>query len=303
MPEPKKLLVFLSHASQDKPTVRKLCKRLKADGFDPWLDEERLLPGQDWSLEIEKAMRASDAILLCFSALSAAKEGYIQREYKRAMQYQEEKPEGTIFVIPVRLDDCELPFSLRGIQWVDFPKDYDRLVLALGQRAGGLPEPAKPKKKAEQKKAPAKKKKSDRPTFHIEGGIHAQNVYQGDQIIYNAGRDIIQGDQTNITTIIQPPQTTEEFMEILKAVQAQLAFMKQAGLTSAQKKIIESADGKVAEAAEEAAKPQPTGERIKSTLIEAKEYMDAIGGSLAAAAALGTTIGTLLLGVAKLFGL
>jgi len=132
MPEPKKLLVFLSHASQDKPTVRKLCKRLKADGFDPWLDEERLLPGQDWSLEIEKAMRASDAILLCFSALSAAKEGYIQREYKRAMQYQEEKPEGTIFVIPVRLDDCELPFSLRGIQWVDFPKDYDRLVLALG---------------------------------------------------------------------------------------------------------------------------------------------------------------------------
>jgi len=128
-------------------------------------------------------------------------------------------------------------------------------------------------------------------------------VYQGAQIIYNAGRDIIQGDQTNITTIIQPPQTTEEFMEILKAVQAQLAFMKQAGLTSAQKKIIESADGKVAEAAEEAAKPQPTGERIKSTLIEAKEYMDAIGGSLAAAAALGTTIGTLLLGVAKLFGL
>ena len=125
------LLIFLSHASQDKPAVRNLCKRLKADGFDPWLDEERLLPGMDWNLEIKKAMRQSDSILLCFSALSVRKEGYVQREYKKAMEYQEEKPEGTIFVIPVRLDDCEIPFEVQELQHVDFPAGYDRLVMAL----------------------------------------------------------------------------------------------------------------------------------------------------------------------------
>jgi len=303
MPESKKLLVFLSHASQDKPAVRRLCKRLKADGFDPWLDEQRLLPGQDWSLEVEKAMRLSDAILLCFSALSVAKEGFIQREYKRAMQYQEEKPEGTIFVIPVRLDECELPFSMRGIQWVDLPAGYDRLVLALNQRAGGTTKPPAPMKRTEQKKMPAKKKRTSHPTIHIEGGIHAGQVVMGNQTINNAGRDIILGNQINMTTVIQPPQTTEEFMGILKAAQTQLAAMQQAGLTSVQKQMVESTERKLAEVVEEAAKPEPLGERIKTTLTEAKEFMEAIGGSLASAATLGTTIGGLLIVVSKLFGL
>lgn len=66
MSNAKKLLVFPSHASQDEAAVRRLSKRLATDGFDPWIYEERLLPGMDWNLEIEKAMRASDAILLCF---------------------------------------------------------------------------------------------------------------------------------------------------------------------------------------------------------------------------------------------
>ena len=46
-PMPRRLKVFLCHASGDKPAVRELCHRLRAAGFDPWLDEEKLLPGQD----------------------------------------------------------------------------------------------------------------------------------------------------------------------------------------------------------------------------------------------------------------
>ena len=130
----KKLLVFLSHANEDKSSVRKLCNRLRNDGFDPWLDEERLLPGQSWELEIETALRASDLIVLCFSEKSVAKEGVVQREFKRAMKYQEEKPDGTIFVIPVRLDKCGIPFYIQKLQWVDFPSQYDRLLLSLQKR-------------------------------------------------------------------------------------------------------------------------------------------------------------------------
>lgn len=65
------------------------------------------------------------------------------------MKYLEEKPEGTIFVIPVRLDDCELPHFIREIQWVDHPGDYDRLVMSLQVRAGGS---AMPKKLQNQKR-------------------------------------------------------------------------------------------------------------------------------------------------------
>lgn len=129
-----KLLVFLSHASEDKTVVRKLYRQLEADGFAPWLDEERLLPGQDWKIEIDEAMKGSQAILLCFSKRSLSKEGYIQREYKKAMDLQLDKPPGTIYVIPVRLDKCGIPNFLTGLHCVDYPKGYEKLVRSLHQR-------------------------------------------------------------------------------------------------------------------------------------------------------------------------
>ncbi len=59
--------IFLCHASEDKPKVREVYHRLKDEGFEPWLDEEDLLPGQLWEQEIPKALKASDFILIFFS--------------------------------------------------------------------------------------------------------------------------------------------------------------------------------------------------------------------------------------------
>ena len=134
MPSPsptKKLRIFLSHAVDDKPKVRKICQRLKNDGFDPWLDEEQILPGHSREFEIERALRSCDLILLCFSMNSVSKEGYIQREYQQAMDIQREKPEGTIFVIPLRLDKCDMPHFISALQWVDYPANYARLLQSL----------------------------------------------------------------------------------------------------------------------------------------------------------------------------
>lgn len=49
-----KLRVFLCHSSGDKPQVREIYKHLTAEGVEAWLDEENLLPGQDWELEISR---------------------------------------------------------------------------------------------------------------------------------------------------------------------------------------------------------------------------------------------------------
>ena len=38
--------------------MRGLYSRLTKDGVDAWFDKEKLLPGQDWELEIRKAVRA-----------------------------------------------------------------------------------------------------------------------------------------------------------------------------------------------------------------------------------------------------
>lgn len=143
MTEPRKLHVFLCHSSQDKPIVRELYQRLLAEEWiDPWLDEEKLLPGQDWDMEIEKAVEAADVVVVCVSSRSVTKEGYIQREIKFALDIALEKPEGTIFIIPLRLDDCDVPRRLRSWQYVDyFPIDkrkvsYQRLLQSLKVRFG-----------------------------------------------------------------------------------------------------------------------------------------------------------------------
>jgi hypothetical protein len=74
-----------------------------SDGFQPWLDEEDLLPGQEWAREIARAVRTCDVIIVCLSRTSVTKEGFVQKEIRQALDIADEKPEGTIFVIPVSL--------------------------------------------------------------------------------------------------------------------------------------------------------------------------------------------------------
>ena len=131
----RRLKVFLCHASQDKPAVRELYKQLAAEKWiDPWLDEENLLPGQDFDLEIYKAARDSDSIIICLSKLSVAKEGYVNKEIRRALDAADEKPEGAIYIIPLRLDDCTPSFKrLKQLHYADYftPNAHEKLIKVL----------------------------------------------------------------------------------------------------------------------------------------------------------------------------
>jgi hypothetical protein len=141
--------IFLCHASEDKVQVREVYHRLRAiDGFEPWLDEEDLLPGQDWTREIPRALQTSDFILVFFSRLSVAKHGYVQREMKLALDALQELPEGTIHTIPVRLDDCELPASFQHYHYANLfdSTGFDHIVRAIraeiAPRSGPTPPPS-----------------------------------------------------------------------------------------------------------------------------------------------------------------
>lgn len=138
MSNPRLLKIFLCHSSGDKPQVEKLYAHLLQHGSDPWLDAEKLLPGQDWNYEINKALDDSDVILVCLSKRSVDKEGYVQKEIRIALDRALDMPEGRIFLIPARLEECELPRRLQSYQWVDLfaVNGMDRLVKSLNLRAG-----------------------------------------------------------------------------------------------------------------------------------------------------------------------
>lgn len=142
------LKVFLCHASADKPAVRDLYRRLAADGVDVWLDAESLIAGQNWKVEIPKAIKESDVVIVCLSEKSVNKEGYVQKEIKFALDVADEKPEGTIFIVPARLEECAVPDRLSTYHWVDlFAEDgYGRLMRALRLRADKIDATLKVKK-------------------------------------------------------------------------------------------------------------------------------------------------------------
>ena len=127
------LRVFLCHSSQDKPAVRELYQKLSTEPWiQPWLDEKKLLPGQDWDLAIERAVEESDAVIVLISNSSVTKEGYIQKELRFILDIALTKPEEEIFVIPLRLEDCQPPRRLRAFHYVDyFPQEQQETKIFL----------------------------------------------------------------------------------------------------------------------------------------------------------------------------
>ena len=132
----RRLRVFLCHAHADRDAVHDLYKRLKREGVDAWLDKEKLLPGQDWEREIRRAVHESDVIVVCLSKQFNLA-GFRQKEVRLALDTAMEQPDGEIFIIPARLEECENLSSLQKWHWVDlFEEDgYYNLILALRARA------------------------------------------------------------------------------------------------------------------------------------------------------------------------
>jgi len=139
-PESRHLRVFLCHTAADKPSVRKLYQNIRKLGAEVWFDEKSLLPGQDWNAEIQGAIRNSDLVLVCLSTRAVNRVGYLQKEIRYALDYADEQPEGSVYVVPVKLEECDVPSRLTRWQWVNLWEDggFDRLAQALHARASDL---------------------------------------------------------------------------------------------------------------------------------------------------------------------
>lgn len=184
----KPLKIFLCHSSGDKAEVKNLYNLFVERGANPWLDTEKILPGQDWNFEINKALDDSDVILLCLSKKSVDKEGYVQKEIRLALDRALEMPEGRIFLIPVRLEECELPYKIRTYQWVDIytADGMDKLIKSLNLRAsqvGAQPVSVDGSSPVIQKTAPKKqtkpRKASSATTINIHGDVTGSNIIFG----------------------------------------------------------------------------------------------------------------------------
>ncbi len=125
--------IFISYAREDEATALELKNKLRGAGFNTWMDKECILPGQNWDFEIRKAIKKSRIMIILFSNNSVRKRGYIQREFKLALDVLEEIPEDEVFVIPVRLNNCQIPQSFKKFQYckIDDINGYNKLLSAI----------------------------------------------------------------------------------------------------------------------------------------------------------------------------
>ena len=123
--------IFISYAKEDIRYALVVFDYLERLSYEPWLDKKRLLPGSNWDLEIKRALEQSDFIILLLSSASVSKRGYVQKEYKLALQHWEKRLDDDIYIIPVLINECVVPESLRRFQWVMFEEAFPAILESI----------------------------------------------------------------------------------------------------------------------------------------------------------------------------
>lgn len=119
--------IFLSHSSVDKPFVRKLEKRLIDEGFETWLDEKVLLVGDALVPTIAHAINQSRAVIIVVSNASIHSK-WLRYELNAATQRM---IQGGCRVLPVVIDDVDVPSEIATLLYADFRKDSRRGMQVL----------------------------------------------------------------------------------------------------------------------------------------------------------------------------
>lgn len=125
--------IFLSHSHADKPFVRRLAEDLRRDGYVVWLDEAEIEVGDSL---IEKIREGIDRMAFVGAVLSAAsiQSRWVAKELDVAMNKEIEGRR--VAVLPILLEDVELPGFLVGKAYADFrdPAKYHGALAKLKRR-------------------------------------------------------------------------------------------------------------------------------------------------------------------------
>jgi hypothetical protein len=134
------LKVFVSYGSSDIVKVERLYRRLLRLGWlEPWFNKETddLKAGAPWETIVPEKIASSDVMIICLSSKSVKKIGFFQSEIGRALLMQEQQPEGTSFICPIKLNECEVPSRLAKWHCAELfrKRGFRDLVDALKRRA------------------------------------------------------------------------------------------------------------------------------------------------------------------------
>ncbi len=135
MPTPDPSRIFISYARKDGATLaQRLQSDLTREGFDAWLDTQRIAGGALWSLTIEQEIDARDVTIALLTP------GSYESEICRAEQLRTLR-EGKRLIPVLASSNADRPLYLEERQYRNFtdPRRYDeRFEQLLGDIRGGV---------------------------------------------------------------------------------------------------------------------------------------------------------------------
>ena len=112
--------VFLSHKSEDKPTVEQFALKLKKHGITPWYDKWNIMPGDSIPREISIGLDDSDILVFFLSPKSVEDNArWVSAETSSAFH---KAMSGKLCIIPVLLGQCAIPQLFQHLEYIDCEK-------------------------------------------------------------------------------------------------------------------------------------------------------------------------------------
>lgn len=116
------LLLFICHASEDKPFVDILAMYLDSCNLDLWYDKREIKVGDSIVSRINDGLDAASHVVVVLSKASAEKP-WVKKEVSAALMKQLQ--DRSIKVIPLLREDCRIPPLLADIKYADCRTDQD----------------------------------------------------------------------------------------------------------------------------------------------------------------------------------
>jgi hypothetical protein len=120
--------VFISHSSIDKEFARDLAIRLEEHGISVWLDEWEIAVGESISQSIQDGLAGCEFIVVVISEASS-RSGWVGKEWQSRIG--NEASLRRVEILPVLLQNCEIPQLLADKAYADFTTDFDSGMAAL----------------------------------------------------------------------------------------------------------------------------------------------------------------------------
>lgn len=125
---------FISYSHTDRDFVRRLAEALNREGVPLFFDEWDIRPGDSIIGRIfEEGLAESDFFFVVLSKASVDSR-WVREELDIATV---RRIEGFTHVVPILKEECEIPWSLRSLRWLDMRKDFEAGVRELTKLVHG----------------------------------------------------------------------------------------------------------------------------------------------------------------------